>query len=348
MKDVKQTNTLSVPVDFTTTFDIFAHSSKARYFRLGRHALLAALKIINIQPSDRILVPAFVCRDFLAPIYRLGATPIFYEVDYNLKPISFPELSNVCAVLAINYFGFAQDLSVFKAYCRQHKAILIEDNAHGFLSCDLTGMALGSRADLGIFSMRKTFSLPDGAMLMVNKLELQKSLEQQIAYSHEALPITFWVKRGLSWLQHATGIAFLMMATKIVRTTRYWHSGYAIAPLPKKNEFEMPNNPAPHLYSIKSLSKVDLIKEANRRRNLYDEFSNLLAKLDIKPVFVSLPVGTVPYGYPFYAEDNVAKIATLIANKQNFDCIRWPDLPDAILPTAPLHYQTLWMVNFTC
>jgi hypothetical protein len=321
---------------------------KIRYFRLARHAFLAALKVINIQPSDKIVVPAFVCRDLLAPIHKIGATPIFYEVDSDLKPISLPEASNIRAVLAVNYFGFPQDLSQFYAYCERNNASLIEDNAHGFLSCDEAGVELGTRGDLGIFSIRKTFPLPDGAMLIVNKSGLQKNIDPQLTCSERSLGLSFFGKRVLSGLQRKTNIPFFTIGTSIARSIRLRLTGYEITPLLPENEFKMPENPAPHSYSISKLLKLDLVHEINRRRSLFIVFSDLFATLDVKPVFRDLPMGTVPYGYPFYADESLAKIAVGLARKQGFDCIHWPDLPETVVPRAPWHYRSLWMVNFTC
>jgi hypothetical protein len=332
----------------SSQFDFYKDFSKLRYFRLGRHALLAALKVTNIQLGDKVLVPAFICKDLLAAFHAVGAIPVFYEVGPDMKPLSLPDVPVLRAVLAVNYFGFPQDLLPFRTYCERNGAILIEDNAHGFLSRDETGIFLGARGDLSIFSIRKTFALPDGAMLMVNKSALQRSLEPQLTFCDQTLPMSFWVKRGLSWLQRKTCIALPTIGKSIVRSIRYWRTGYAIAPLLPENEFQMPGNPALHRYSMSALSKLDLKQEAVRRRSLYIVFINLFAPLNIKPVFKNLPVGTVPYGYPFYADDKTAQIAIRLARKQGFDCIHWPDLPEAVAPTAPLHYQSLWMVNFTC
>lgn len=327
---------------------MYTASPEVRYFRLGRHAFLAALNIIHLQPSDKVLVPAFICRDLLAPIYAVGAIPVFYEVGLNMRPVNLPEVGGVRAVLAVNYFGFPQDLLPFRAYCERHAATLIEDNAHGFLSCDENGIPLGSRGDLGIFSIRKTFVLPDGAMLMLNEPRYQTCLEPQLPFSGEALPLAFWVKRGLSWLQRKSGIVLLAMGQDLARRLRRWRTGHAIAPLLPENEFEMPLDPAPHLYSMLALPKLDFINEAYRRRRLYDEFHTRLVSLNIQPVFGKLPAGTVPYGYPFFADVQTAQVAIWLARKQGLDCIHWPDLPAAVTPTAPLHYRTLWMVNFLC
>jgi hypothetical protein len=185
-------------------------------------------------------------------------------------------------------------------------------------------------------------------MLMVNKVEWQNHLENQLPSCCELLPLAFWIKRSLSWLQRKTGIVLLAMGQDLARSLRYWRTGHAIAPLLPENEYEMPVNPAPHIYSVSALSKLDLINEVSRRRRLYNEFRDRLTTLNIKPVFEYLPAGTVPYGYPFYADEQSAQAAVRIARKQGFDCIRWPDLPAAVAPTAPLHYRSLWMVNFTC
>lgn len=49
--------------------------------------------------------------------------------------------------------------------------------------------------------------------------------------------------------------------------------------------------------------------------------------LKIKSVFEHLPVGTFPYGYPFYADERTAQEAIKLARKRGLDCVRWPDLP---------------------
>lgn len=333
---------------FSHPFDIYKYSSKVRYFRLGRHALLAALNILQLRPGDSVLVPAFICKDLLAPIHAVGAIPVFYDVDLDMRPANLHEMVSARAVLAVNYFGFPQDLSPFRTYCERHDATLIEDNAHGFLSCDETGTPLGARGDVGIFSIRKTFVLPDGAMLMVNKMELQNRLEKQLPFCREALPLSFWIKRGLSWLQRNTGIVLLAMGQDLARCLRYWRTGHAIAPLLPENEFEMPLDPEPHFYSMSAFSKLDFITEIARRRRLYGEFHVQLASLKVQPMFGEMPAGTVPYGYPFFADDQTAQLAVRLARKHGLDCIHWPDLPAEVEPTAPLHYRSLWMVNFTC
>lgn len=321
---------------------------ESRYFRLGRHALLAGLKLIQLRAGDAVLMPAFICRDLLAPIHAVGAEPVFYDIDRQLRPMILPEIQNVRAVLAVNYFGFPQDLTPFRIYCERHNATLIEDNAHGFLSHDETGSALGARGDLGIFSIRKTFALPDGAALMVNKLEWQSRLEQQLPCRSEFLPPIYWAKRGLVRLQQQTGFPLLALGQGLVRSIRRWRTGYVVKPSLPESEHAMPPGHEPHCYTMEVMRRLDGDGEATRRRKLYREFHARLASFDIQPVFGELPAGTVPYGYPFYADEQAVQVVAKLAHKQALDCIHWPDLPSAVAPVAPLHYRSLWLINFLC
>lgn len=295
-----------------------------------------------------MLVPEFICRDLLAPIHAVGAEPVFYVVDRQLQPITLPYVLGVRAVLAVNYFGFPQDLKPFRVYCDRNDAALIEDNAHGFLSQDERGAVLGTRGDLGLFSMRKTFTLPDGAALRVIKTEWQSRLEQQLPCRNESLPLIYRVKHGLGRVQRQTGLQILTSGQDLARGIRRWRTGFDVAPPSAESEYEMPPTVAPHCRTLAALSRLDTLGEIARRRELYREFHEALASLEIRPVFAELPVGTAPYGYPFYADKTVAKLVVKIAHKRGLDCINWPDLPSAVVPDAPSHYRSLWLVNFLC
>jgi len=326
--------------------DRLTNARKIRYYRLGRHALLSGLKLLRIRPGDVVLMPAYICRDLLAPIHAVGAIPVFYAVDRKLRPVELPDVQNVRAVLAVNYFGFPQDLLPFRNYCLHHNAALIEDNAHGFLSQDTTGVFLGERGDLGIFSMRKTLRLPDGAALSVNKPEWQSRLEAQLPYRSESLPLGYWARYTLSKLQHQTGFIVMKMAQNTIRSIRRIRTGQELSFSDPEDEFSMPANPEPHCRSLSILFRLDMAAEVIRRRILYEKMHNLLRKVDIEPIFGDLPKGVVPYGYPFYADRQSVNKIKKISRGLGMDCIYWPDLPVTVEPVAPAHYRSVWLVNF--
>ncbi|APW44169.1 DegT/DnrJ/EryC1/StrS family aminotransferase [Rhodoferax saidenbachensis] len=327
----------------------FSDVSAVRFFSLGRFALAEGLRALSLAPGAYILVPAFICRDLLAAIHAVGAVPVFLEVDERLEPSASSALWPTCAaVLAVNYFGFPQNLEPFRAYCKRTRAILIEDNAHGFLSADTSGALLGSRGDLGLLSMRKTFFLPNGAALLVNRASMVEKLPDQLPFSDQALPVSFNLKRLLSRIQRYLRVPVLAWMQSLVRLIRYWRTGHAITPLAEENEFVLPKDPRPHPYVMKALASIDAAAETERRKNLYQKFQLQLANYPIQTVFPSLPENTVPYGFPFYASDADAAFVVKVARSSGLDCVRWPDLPKAVAPTAPAHYQSLWMINFLC
>ena len=88
-------------------------SEFVRYYAFARQALVEALRLIGTGSGDEVLVPSLICKDVLASIHTLGATPVFFEVDHNLNPIGLDQISSSKAIIVVNYFGFAQDLAPF-------------------------------------------------------------------------------------------------------------------------------------------------------------------------------------------------------------------------------------------
>src|SRR5581483_6103533 len=129
-------------------------------------APVEALRAARIKGGDAVLLPEFICRDVLASLHAVGADAVWYPVSSDLLPASSPATwPQARALLAVNYFGFPQDFEPFRAYAARTGAVLIEDNAHGFLSRDQTGRWLGTRGCAGLFSIRKSLPVPDGAAL---------------------------------------------------------------------------------------------------------------------------------------------------------------------------------------
>ncbi len=158
-----------------------------RYYAYARQALVEALRLANVLAGDEVLVPALICKDVLSSIHTVGANPVFYQVDKTLAPVSLPHTPLIKAVIAVNYFGFPQDLEIFSEYCHKFSVKLIEDNAHGYLSANVDGVLLGNRAPLGITSIRKTIRIPDGARLHVSDPQLSELLPYQLSFNDKPL-----------------------------------------------------------------------------------------------------------------------------------------------------------------
>ena len=319
--------------------------SRVRYYALARQALVQALQLALVGHGDNVLVPALICKDVVASIHTVGATPIFYEVDTNLAPIGFVKFQNFKAAIAVNYFGFPQDLTIFERQCELVGASLIEDNAHGYLSEDSSNRRLGTRAHLGIISIRKTLRIADGAQLLVNDNSI-KSLPTQLTFTQLSPGLRQTLQRFLLRIQQSIRLPLLDWTRSLVRIGRKLVTGKALPVSPSSAEFEEIILSAPRESSIKRIKQLDEHAEVERRRALYVKVDSVLTKCEVSPIFTSLPHGCVPYGYPFYASARNAKSAEILIKHLGVEVIHWPDLPESVIDIAPDHYKEVWLVNF--
>ena len=320
-----------------------------RYYSHGRHALVAGLKALNIKKGDKVALPEFICHDLLASIHAVDAFVIYYSLGENLLP-DFSKISNetLKALIVVNYFGFPQDINLYKDITDKTGAILIEDNAHGFLSRDEQGMLLGKRAAMGILSLRKTFNFPDGAVLLLNESIDKEQIERPLDCVNNSLSKGYKVKRILGNIQLHTGIRLRSYSESLTRFIRKARTGHKLPVSSPESETVLPGQKEIHCESMRMLQLINPDDEVKKRRSLYDYFHKNLSHLDIEPLFSSLPTGTVPFGYPFHADELEADKVVKIAHKKGFSCAPWPDLPVELELSAPNFHKNVWWVNFLC
>ena len=343
----RRINQLYLPRDRNTnwSFDAFINYRPVRYFSYGRHALFEALQTVGCTNGDKIMLPAFICRDLLSAINTTGAIPVYYDVDRNLQLAEPPELlSPSKAVLAVNYFGFPQNLAPFRRYCKKTGAVMIEDNAHGFLSRDEKGQALGTRGEIGIFSIRKTLLLPDGAAMVINTPDRWYPLNPQKTPSGEAGSLPFTMKRILRRLQPFIDLRTIRLFISITKAAQKIVKGHEILPSAPNAEFRLPENAGPCEALLSSLARLDENHEVYRRRKLYLILDSIIRHIGYEPVFPSLPANVVPYAYPFHSSENKIDFAKKTLKKLGLECFPWPELPDK-LGRSFKYYKKVWMVS---
>ena len=317
------------------------------YYSHARYALVAAFKLLDIKNNDRIALPEFICHDLLASLAYVDAIPVYYPVNTDLQAdLSSTDLLDVKAIVVVDYFGFAQDLDDFKQFSSTTGATIIEDNAHGFLSQDENGELLGARTGIGLLSLRKTFPVPDGAALLID--DQYNNNVEHLRCNNKPLSKGYRLKSFLGNIQNRTGIRLRSYSETLTRFIRKLRTGHSLPAYSKDSESIIPGIPSMHCESVRLLKTVNPDSEVKRRRDLYILFQEELKDLNIEPIFSDLPLGVVPFGYPFRASQNDAAIVTQVAHKKGFSCAHWPDLPVAIKPNAPGHYKNVWWVNFLC
>ncbi|MBI3553484.1 MAG: DegT/DnrJ/EryC1/StrS aminotransferase family protein [Elusimicrobia bacterium] len=324
----------------------FFPGTPVRYFSFARRATAAGLQAAKIGAGDAVLVPEFICRDFLSAVRAVGARALFYPVDKTLRPAADPrDWPSARAVVAVNYFGFAQDLAPFERYRQRTGALIVEDNAHGLFSRDAQGRWLGSRGDLGVFSLRKTLPLSNGAALTLNAKDRPWHLSPQSAFADSGgLKAAF--RGGVRWLARAAGARSAYRALEGLRRLRQIRTGHRLPPGDPESEVQLPFPELPCRELEAPLTLAGAERETARRRELYRDLSNELRGQGFELVYPDLPAGTVPFGLAVRLPETERGRAFALLARRGLEPLAWPDLPSSVAAGAPDHYRAIHIVHF--
>ena len=312
------------------------------YYSLARWALVDALRAFGVGGGDRVLIPALICRDVLAALNMVGAMPAFYSVSSQLDPTTFDDVPGLKAVMAVNYFGFPQDLTPFRRLCARTGAALIEDNAHGLFSKDEDGRWLGGRGDAGLFSFRKTIAVPDGGALVLGSGREAPAARGGVRRStlrHRAKQAV----RHLAGLVHPVRTLSAIDAVRRIRKVATGEALPSSAP-DAETRIPLPADPPPAIAG--RMMTADPTLEAQRRRALYHLAGRILESTPAVPVFPTLPAHVVPYGFPLLAGPDHLPAVSAQLSRHGLPLLQWPDLPAAVAASAPDHYRHLLVVPF--
>ncbi|WP_094555967.1 DegT/DnrJ/EryC1/StrS aminotransferase family protein [Synechococcus sp. 1G10] len=150
----------------------------------GTDALELALRCSGLGSGDRVLLPAHTAYATVAAVLRLGAEPVFVDVEPDVPLLSVAHLEALLAgedlrrrparaLIAVHLYGAACDLDALSALCERHDLTLIEDCAQACGTL-VGGRPVGTRGRFGAFSFYPTKNLAafgDGGALVVNRPE---------------------------------------------------------------------------------------------------------------------------------------------------------------------------------
>ncbi len=149
----------------------------------GSEALLLALMAINIQPGDEVICPSFTFFATTSAISRMGATPVFVDIDpetFNVDPQKLDALitGRTKAIIPVHLFGQCCDMDPILKVAAEHGLTVIEDCAQSIGATD-KGRPAGSMGTIGCFSFYPTKNLGgfgDGGMLTATDSEVADRL----------------------------------------------------------------------------------------------------------------------------------------------------------------------------
>ena len=149
----------------------------------GTDALHLPLVAAGIGPGDEVITSAFSFQATAGTIARLGAIPVFVDIDsetFNIDPAGFESriTSRTRALLPVHLFGQMSDMEQVLRVASRHKLLVIEDAAQA-IGAEVGGKRAGGIGDAGCFSFYPTKNLGgagDGGMITTNNTELAERL----------------------------------------------------------------------------------------------------------------------------------------------------------------------------
>jgi dTDP-4-amino-4,6-dideoxygalactose transaminase len=123
----------------------------------GTDALLIALMAIGVGPGDEVVTSAFSFFATAGVIARLGARPVFVDIDsrnFNFDASGLEsKISRHCkAILPVHLFGACAEMDPILAAAREHEIAVIEDAAQAIGAKDGRNRSAGTIGSLGCFS----------------------------------------------------------------------------------------------------------------------------------------------------------------------------------------------------
>ena len=151
----------------------------------GSDALLLALMAINLKAGDEVILPSFTFFATASAVVRLGATPVFADIDpvsYNLSPRSVRRrlTARTRAIIPVHLYGRCAEMEPILQMAKRYDISVIEDCAQA-IGAQYHGRRAGSMGDFGCFSFYPTKNLGgagDGGMVTVRSEKFAKRLRR--------------------------------------------------------------------------------------------------------------------------------------------------------------------------
>lgn len=205
-------------------------------------ALEMAAILLDIQPGDEVIVPAFTFVSTINAFVLRGATPVFADIRPDTLNLDETQLERLItertrAIVPVHYAGVACAMDAIMPIAARHGIAVIEDNAHGLFG-KYQGQWLGTFGALATQSFHETknFTCGEGGALLINDPALIERAEiirekgtDRSRFFRGMVDKYTWVDIGSSYLPSDVLAAYLYAQLEARdeiqrRRGRIWHT----------------------------------------------------------------------------------------------------------------------------
>ncbi len=147
------------------------------------HALEMAALLLDLQPGDEVIFPAFTFVSTVNAFVLRGVRPVFADIRPDTLNLDETKLESLItertkAIVPVHYAGVACEMDAIMEIAKRHHLEVIEDNAHG-LFARYKGQYLGTFGSMATQSFHETknFTCGEGGALLINNPEFIERAE---------------------------------------------------------------------------------------------------------------------------------------------------------------------------
>jgi len=149
----------------------------------GTDALLLSLRACEVKSGDEVITASFSFFASAGVISRLGANPVFVDIDaetYNINPNEIEKkiTKKTKAIMPVHLFGQCADMDPIMDIAKRNNVKVVEDAAQA-IGAEYKGRKAGTIGDFGCFSFFPSKNLGgagDGGMVVTNDPEMAEMI----------------------------------------------------------------------------------------------------------------------------------------------------------------------------
>ncbi len=181
----------------------FADYCKSRYccgVANGLDAMIIALKSLDLQPGDEVIVPSNTYIATILAVLHAGLKPVLAEPDivtYNINPERIKEkiTSRTKAILVVHLYGKVCNMDAILAIAENHRLHVIEDcaQAHGAMYKNKKTGTFGVFGAFSFYPTKNLGALADAGALttsdetLFRKVQAMRNYGSKIKYENEVI-----------------------------------------------------------------------------------------------------------------------------------------------------------------
>jgi perosamine synthetase len=170
--------------EFEDAIAAYVGSSFAVAVNSGTTALHLAVRCLDLQEGDEVIIPSFAFPAVANVLLQERLTPVFVDVDAKTLNMAAEAIEQAVgprtrAVIVVHTFGHPAEMDAICQVAQKHKLALIEDACEA-LGAEVGGKRVGTFGVAGLFAFypNKQITLGEGGVLVTSNPAVAKPGER--------------------------------------------------------------------------------------------------------------------------------------------------------------------------